>query len=45
MLGRILASLAALAVYGAVTLLFRPWATIVAGDAAAGQFQNSDRAP
>jgi len=34
--------LAALAVYGGVSLLYRPVATIVAGDAAAGQFQNSD---
>ncbi len=44
MFARIIATLAALAAYGAVTLLYRPIATIVAGDAAAGQFKDSDRA-
>ena len=44
MVRRILATLAALAVYGAATLFYRPWATIVAGDAAAGQFKDSDHA-
>ncbi len=44
MFGRVLGSLAALAVYGAVTLLYRPVATIVAGDVAGRQFDNSDAA-
>jgi hypothetical protein len=44
MIARILATLAALAVYGAVTLFYHPWATITAGDAAAGQFKDSDSA-
>ncbi len=44
MLGRVLATLAALVVYSGATYMFRPVATIVAGGAAAKQFQDSDAA-
>ena len=43
MFKRILATLCALVVYAAVTRLYQPVATLKAGDAAAGQFQNSDQ--
>lgn len=44
MFARILATLVALAAYSGLNLYFRPVATIVAGDAAAGQFRNEDHA-
>ena len=42
MFARLVSSLVAFAVYAAATLIFRPAATIVAGDVAAGQFQNTN---
>jgi hypothetical protein len=42
MLGRFSASLMVLAVYGAAVWLYHPAATIVTGEAAAGQFRNDD---
>jgi len=44
MFTRILATLAALVVYAAVTTLYLPVATTLVGDAAAGQFKDSDQA-
>ena len=44
MLGRILGTLVTLALYGALTVLYHPIATIVSGESAGQQFQNSDKA-
>jgi len=44
MFTRILATLAALVVYAAVTTLYLPAATTLVGDMAAGQFKDSDQA-